>query len=1150
MERTPAACAMDWSIQLQKDLRSDIPGKPIDALEEIGRRLQRWNKEPKLTIAEHTMFGLIPEEDKLFLNAILLCLADAFSSGDKQTKKCVVRIFMKIKRRGNRDAEGIFSKEMFENQLELLSRVKEVFDEGDTEERALSLRLFGCWAYLAKDCPDVRYIVLSSLVTGDVLEVKAAYFAAGCLSEMSDDFAIVFLEMLRTTVSSQDSSEDIKLAAGRAFAKLWCSFSIAENAYKLGLKLLMDSLGDDFSATMLISLSKIASRWMLLIPTQIELLTLFQSEDRSLRMQVTSLRCFCFLLAREVCMFPSNTSTVHRVFGILHRSELQPTLQLESLRLLYKILLINLPIIPCMEIPELFQKLFVVVKNMLNSSVQSNRVFAVNVLADLSGKVLGRQDMWSGGSGCTLASQVISFILDQVISLVTPLIGNNMADFAVEFEVKSLLKTLFNLIENCPKLHCLVLNSACLFVCNLMKMIDRKRGSEKTVLSNPHMTVYVSNGKTLVESNIILTMSKIMAFCLENLEYTNTETSHTLDLDALKLQVEIVCRCSYIGSYTRLMNFLLLHLHSAFICMKNLTEDLLSPCKSSSLSCASAILEFDKSTLGCANEILEGNNYWYAYKAGKNAACQGAWSTAAFIFEQLMKAVKSPSCCSWLKSLSWFSTSEKTIQLFFLSGQGTSIIPGGSGLREMGVSALRTQSYKYREILLNGRDEILSAEEILRAPDMGHIFSFQRWFLTLRAKVLKKVADMMQLLDSVSFIQGGTGCGGVLDRGTLLLPTTSLKLGSFINSLMEASCHMKKLAEESDMLLTSFMGMDRQSVMSVSTLALNCSAMAFTAGFAFLVPDWCSSEIYKVSESRYLDETLHALLIEDLLGRFKHIGRKTRENLLFLLKPFRNCNRCSSSRFITQTCSYETVILHKLCEYSVREIFNLFNEASRRERDADALHQIISRASEVLRNVISNLMLVPFHTPHHFFKVRSAVSTELFVMNEDGQVLDGSSILLGSSLSLNLSFQMKNMTTGLPSPSNKVYCILGCKPHLVTTNIRDSKWQSQLRKEEDEMDDTMELNKKLFRYVTGSVETEGHCRRRDNDRFMVTEYVRFELNERGQGFSTCFLDISILPVGAYKIIWHSGYVDSEGSYRSLLPVNAGPSIIVKVVTTV
>lgn len=63
--------------------------------------------------------------------------------------------------------------------------------------------------------------------------MKAALFAAGCLSEMSDDFATVFLEVLRTTVMSQETSKDIKLAGGRAFAKMWCSFSIAEQAYKV-----------------------------------------------------------------------------------------------------------------------------------------------------------------------------------------------------------------------------------------------------------------------------------------------------------------------------------------------------------------------------------------------------------------------------------------------------------------------------------------------------------------------------------------------------------------------------------------------------------------------------------------------------------------------------------------------------------------------------------------------------------------------------------------------------------------------------------------------------------------------------------------------------------------------------------------------------
>lgn len=175
---------------------------------------------------------------------------------------------------------------------------------------------------------------------------------------------------------------------------------------------------------------------------------------------------------------------------------------------------------------------------------------------------------------------------------------------------------------------------------------------------------------------------------------------------------------------------------------------------------------------------------------------------------------------------------------------------------------------------------------------------------------------------------------------------------------------------------------------------------------------------------------------------------------------------------------------------------------------------------------------------------RPAVSSELFVMNEDGQALDGSSILLGSPLSLSLRFQLKNIPACLSGPPNKVYCILSCKPNsLVTNEIGDSKWQAQLRKHEEEIDDIMELNEKLLRYATGSVETQGlDCRRQDNDRLMVTEYVCFDLNEGGQGFSTCYLDVSVLAVGAYRIKWHSCYIDSGGCYWSLLPVNAGPLI--------
>lgn len=162
---------------------------------------------------------------------------------------------------------------------------------------------------------------------------------------------------------------------------------------------------------------------------------------------------------------------------------------------------------------------------------------------------------------------------------------------------------------------------------------------------------------------------------------------------------------------------------------------------------------------------------------------------------------------------------------------------------------------------------------------------------------------------------------------------------------------------------------------------------------------------------------------------------------------------------------------------------------------------------------------------------RPSVSSELLVMNEDGQTVGGSSISSGSHLSLNLSFQLRNMKADCPSPLKKAYCILNCTIHSqITTETGDSK-----------IDDMMDLNEKLLRYVNRSTKINGpHCRDQKSDLLTVNEYVCFEVNDRGQGFSSCLLDVSSFPVGSYRIKWHSGYVDSGGSYWSLLPVNSGP----------
>lgn len=162
MERNSAACVMEWSIELEKALRSKKPGRSLEAISEIGLKLQRLSREPECSPVIYHMFDLIPGEDKLFSNAIILRLANAFESGDKHTRLCILKAFLfeYHKRNKRKEYRGVLSKTEAHVQVECLGRVKVVFDSEDVEDRALALGLFGCWAHFGKECSSIRYRVL------------------------------------------------------------------------------------------------------------------------------------------------------------------------------------------------------------------------------------------------------------------------------------------------------------------------------------------------------------------------------------------------------------------------------------------------------------------------------------------------------------------------------------------------------------------------------------------------------------------------------------------------------------------------------------------------------------------------------------------------------------------------------------------------------------------------------------------------------------------------------------------------------------------------------------------------------------------------------------------------------------------------------
>ncbi|KAL2537231.1 ARM repeat superfamily protein [Forsythia ovata] len=1156
MDKIPAACAMDWSIELDKSLRSKKPGKSIEAIKEIGSRLEWWNRDSKLTVAEYKIFGLIPGEDKLFLNAIFLRLVDAFRLGDKDIKSCIIKIFLSLRRKRRRssvkDADcGILSKGKLENCMEFLRRVKVVFDTGDVEERAMALVLFGCWADFAKDVADIRYIVLSSLVSDDAYEVKASLFAAGCFCELSDDFSNVFLEILTRMVISLEIPRDVRLAGVRAFAKLWCPLSLADKAYKTGLKLLKDSSEDDFSSVMLISLSKIASKWTLLISAQIELLTLFVSEERSLDFQATTLRCLNFTLAKGVCDFPSATDIVHKLLSIMNRSEISLALQFEALEILRKILLYGSPIIPCMEMLEIFPNLLTVVENMVRSSSKSKRVLAFRVLVDISGKILGRADMVSSEIGSTLASQVISFVLDRTFLLVRSEVDGHQPDLDMELEVKSSLNLLVNMVENHSYLRCLVLNKICIFIDNLIKELDRVVRIEKTDLPSHDITESIGGSKTLFNSKLMLYVSKVVVVCIQNLDESDAGKSQVFG--GLMHHVEHVRQCTSFDNYIHTIYCLLLHFCAIHSCMCSEKQEVASLDKNFTLSCVDSIIQLDNLTLDCAKKMLGAKSYWTSYKAGKLAVYQGAWSTAAFIFEHIHTTVQSTSCSHWLKSLAQFSHSEKQTQSFFIPNQGTSIlnhstikgdpfVPSELNVGKREGIFWKINQCNYIENLISACSSLCSAEETLGDSGMGLLFGFQRWFLSLRAKLLASVVDIMKLLNTTSLVQYSNSPAG---QGERTVPVSGLsflqRLSSLVDSFTEVSRRMNKLTREFDLFVTSFIGMDRQSAIIVSTLALSCSLMAFSSGFVFLIPKLQYSENYKTFNSECLEEPFHGLLLEDLVGRLRQIVSATRTSILFLMKSFGKSKSCFSPRLRNQISdSYETRFMLKLCDHAIVRIVALQNEASRIQ-GGEGMSQTINDGSQLLLNIISQCILIPFRTPKHFFQVRPHVTSELFVMNEDGKHVDGVSVFSGSPLSLSLCLQLRNMPAGPPFRLTKLFCILNCRTSSqITTEMGENKRQTHLGSQ-----DLVDLNEQLVGYVTGSTRS---CRMHCGDNIgdcIVNQYVHFELNARGQGFSTCLLDVSSFPVGSYRIKWHSCCIDSGGSYWSLLPLNAGPVLTIQ-----
>ncbi|XP_070052234.1 uncharacterized protein [Nicotiana tomentosiformis] len=1134
MERTPSACAMQWSIDLEKGLRSNKPGKSAEAILDIGPKLEWWSRESNLSAAEYKVFGLIPGEDKLFANSILLRLADAFKSGDKHMKLCIVKIFLselkqrrRLRSKGRKD-KGILSKDKLDSYRELLSRIKIVFDTGDIEERALALALFGCWAHIAKDSADVRYLILSSLVSMHVPEAKASLFAAGCFSELANDFAYVFLEMLGGLLMSSETSRVIRLAGGRAFAKMWCSLLLADRAHKTGMKLILESSEEDFSLVMLVSLSKIASKWTSLIPIQMELLFLFMAKDRGLSLQALALKCLHFILAKGIYHFHASSNVTLKLFGVINQSDFPPALQFEALRALYKMPLPNLETIPCTEILTSFSKFLQIVEFKLHSSIISERILSVHVLASISDKLLGIPKDAAGGIVSIVASRMITFTIDRISQLIKLVVDNPHPNKEAEQEVKSLLFILVNLVERHRDLSGIVLDKICIVIEHLVRMLNEVTSMENSGSEDHHMTELDKENHASTASRVLVCLSQILITCFEMLEVSTAGATQVFN--RMEHLVEHVHRCSLLPVYIHLIYHLLLHFHAGYHCMwLKIGEDTVSNrnfrlSRCSSLSADGSLSQNESFMNACVKEILDKKEYWSSYKLGKYAACHGAWLVAAYIFGDLIPMVRSDICCLWLKSLSHLSELERQVQLFRLTLSGN--------------TAGETTTVNQIENVVGASNKLCSLEEAFGTSVSGCAFSFQRWFITIRSKVVGTVADVLKLLSTNSFSEEASRSTERLGERILVQQSESSQgLSSLLQLLAHASSQLMRLAREFDLLGASFIGMDRKSMKIVSDLGLGCSLLAFSTGLTCRFVSSHGKQDCSIYGLETSEEQFHTLLVHDLLRRLGYIDLETSKNLRQLLDFRRSSRSCSMQEFQNEisSTSVEARDVAKLCRYSVQRFLSL--QASTVHANT-GISQIPRDALQLLFNIIFLWIQIPFRTPKHFFRLRPPISAELFITNEAGKRIDNISVLSGFQLPLTLCIQLRNILPDQLSRVSKLYCILCSRTSFQVFSESEDKKVPESSCQAWKSNHMVDLNDKLLHFTTGSPKRGGlHAMGSAEGTSVVDKFVSFDPNEKGQGFATCLLDVSAFPVGSYQIKWHSCCIDNNGAYWSLTPLN-------------
>ena len=153
---------------------------------------------------------------------------------------------------------------------------------------------------------------------------------------------------------------------------------------------------------------------------------------------------------------------------------------------------------------------------------------------------------------------------------------------------------------------------------------------------------------------------------------------------------------------------------------------------------------------------------------------------------------------------------------------------------------------------------------------------------------------------------------------------------------------------------------------------------------------------------------------------------------------------------------------------------------------------------------------------------RPCVGAELFALssNRSKSTPDTISVEQGFQLSLDICLQLKNIQQPrVPLRLTKLYCLLYTKLAYHTPTQQHGETKRNQKSYSPWRDEHLvEMSNKLFHHaITKSSKKQQTSGRFDwNNNNGVSAVVQFDPSERGQGYSSCLLDVTRFPVGSYQ----------------------------------